>query len=279
MENDPYSSPLAYFGEELKRLRERTGMTQEDVAKGTNYSISTISAYERGYLIPPPEFVKQADELFGTNGESEEDEGDLTRLQHLVERLSVRPWFRDRVEVEKKAREIREYDAYQIPGLLQTEEYARSAISAGRPKLPEDRIERAVTLRLTRQQLLIRGDNLPADVDNTPRLWVIIEENSLQRVVGSPEIMQAQRDYLVRVAQQPNITIQVIRNSEGVTCAYGHAFTILSPNSGSPVVYIEGIFDAHYIKNRDNVELYGLLFDHLRGSAIPDDKSLQLIKG
>jgi transcriptional regulator with XRE-family HTH domain len=114
MESDPYSSPLAYFGTKLKRLRERTGMTQGDVAKETNYALSTISAYERGTLIPPSDFAKRADKLFGTGGHGEDDEGDLEGLQKLVETVSVRPWFRDRVEVERKAREIREYDAYQV---------------------------------------------------------------------------------------------------------------------------------------------------------------------
>jgi transcriptional regulator with XRE-family HTH domain len=279
MANDPYSSPLAFFSGKLKRLRERAGMTQGDVARGTNYALSTVSAYETGHLIPPADFAVRADKLFGTGPASEGDEGDLEGLQKLVETVSVRPWFRDRIEVERKAREIREYDAYQIPGLLETEDYARAVISAGRPRMSDEEIERAVALRMTRQQILDRDGGLPADQDNTPRLWAIIDEAALLRVVGSPGIMRDQRDHLVKVAQRPNVTIQVVRNSEGVTCAYGRAFTILTPNSGSPVVYLEGIFDAHYIRNRDSVELYALLFDHLRASALTDDKSIQLIQG
>ena len=99
MAADPYSSPLAFFGAELKRLRERAGNTQGDVAKGTSYALSTVSAYETGHLIPPGDFAKRADKFFGTGGE--DGGGDLTRLQHLVEQVSVRPWFRDRVEVER----------------------------------------------------------------------------------------------------------------------------------------------------------------------------------
>ncbi len=144
---DPYSSPLAFFGAELKRLREHAGMTQADVGEQINYALSTVSAYETGTRIPSSDFAKRADKLFGTDGQSEDDDGDLTRLQKLVEQVSVRPWFRDRVEVERKATEIREYDAYQIPGLLQTEDYARAVISAGRPRLSEEEIERAVAVR------------------------------------------------------------------------------------------------------------------------------------
>jgi transcriptional regulator with XRE-family HTH domain len=278
MAADPYSSPLAYFGSELKRLRDRAGLTQSDVAEQTNFALSTVSAYETGKLVPPPDFAERADELFGTIGEAGK-EGDLARLQHLVERVSVRPWFRDRVEVERQATEIREYDAYQIPGLLQTEDYARAGISAGRPKLSEEELERVLALRMTRQQILTRDDDLPADLTSGPRIWAILDEAALHRVVGSPEIMQAQRDHLAGIASLPNVTIQIIPNSEGITCAYGRAFTILTPKSGATVVYLEDIIDAHYVRNRDVVAQFSLLFDHLRTNALTDDKSLQLIKG
>jgi len=276
---DPYSSPLAYFAAELKRLRERAGVTQSDVAEATNYSLSTVSAYETGNLIPSAAFAVRVDKFFGTDGQSEDDEGDLTRLQHLVEQVSVRPWFRDRVDVERKAAEIREYDSYQIPGLLQTADYARAVISAGRPRMSEEEIERAVAVRMTRQEILERDNDLPADRDNTPRLWAIIDEAALHRVVGNSEVMRVQREHLVEMAQRPNVTIQVIPNSEGVTCAYGRAFTILISNNGSSVVYLEDLINAHYVRNRDEVGLFALKFDHLRSSALTDDKSLQLIKG
>ncbi|SRR6266404_5324783 len=279
MATDPYSSPLAFFSKKLKRLRERAGMTQGDVAKGTNYALSTVSAYETGRLIPPSDFAKQADKLFGTGPESEDDEGELEGLQKLVETVSVRPWFRDRVDVERKATEIREYDSYQIPGLLQTEDYARAVVSAERPMMSEDEIERTVALRMTRQQILERDDDLPADQDNTPRLWAIIDEAALLRVVGSPEVMRVQREHLLEMAQRSNITIQIIPNSEGVTCAYGRAFTILTSNNNSSVVYLEDLINAHYVRTRDEVAQFALKFDHLRSNALTDGKSLRLIKG
>jgi transcriptional regulator with XRE-family HTH domain len=282
MDADPYSSPLAYFRAELIRLRERSGMTQGEVAERTNYGLSTISAYEKGRLIPSSAFAERADEVFGTDDTDEktgEKNGDLTRLQKLVERVSVRSWFRDRVDVERKAAEIREYDSYQIPGLLQTEDYARVVVSAERPMLSEDEIERTVALRMTRQQILERDDELPADQDNCPRLWAIIDEAALLRVVGSPEIMRVQREHLAKMAQRPNITIQVIPNNEGVTCAYGRAFTILTSNNGSSVVYLEDLINAHYVRTRDEVAQFALKFDHLRSNALTDGKSLRLIKG
>jgi transcriptional regulator with XRE-family HTH domain len=272
MASDPNSSPLAFFGAELKRLRQRAGMTQSALAEQTNYALATVSAYETGTRIPSKDFSERADKVFGT-------EGDLTRLHGLVESVSVRPWFRDRVEVERKATEIREYDSYQVPGLLQTEDYARAVVSAGRPMLSEDEIERAVALRLTRQQILEPDADSPIDQDHAPRLWVIMDEAALNRVVGSPEVMRAQREHLSAMAERPNITIQIIPNDEGVTCAYGRAFTILTSNSGSTVVYLEDIIKAGYVRDRDQVAQFTLRFDYLRASALDDKRSLKLIQG
>lgn len=196
----------------------------------------------------------------------------------MVENVSVRPWFRDRVEVERKAREIREYESYQIPGLLQTEDYARIVVSAERPMLSEGEMERVVALRMTRQQVLELEDDSPLDQGFSPILWVILDEAALRRSVGSAQVMQAQRDHLATMAQRPNITIQIIPNGEGVTCAYGRAFSILTSDAGSSVVYLEDIIKAHYLRDRDQVAQSTLRFDHLRASALDDKRSLKLIK-
>jgi transcriptional regulator with XRE-family HTH domain len=276
--DDPYSSPLAYFSKKLKRLRERAGMTQAQIAVQTNYALSTVSAYETGTRIPSSDFAKLADKVFGTGPESEDDEGELEGLQKLVETVSVRPWFRDRVEVERKSAEIREYESYQIPGLLQTEDYARAIMSVARPKLPSDEIERAMALRMTRQEILEPRDGLPADQEQSPRYWAIMDESILHRVVGGPEIMQVQRTHLAEMAQRPYITIQIITDRKGPTSAYGRAFAILVSQNNSSVIYLEDPNSAHYVRDRDDVNRYALIFDHLRASAL-DAQTIRLLKG
>jgi transcriptional regulator with XRE-family HTH domain len=278
MATDPYSSPLAFFGRELKRLRERGGKTQGDVANATNYALSTVSAYETGHLIPTADFAKLADKFFGTDAKTEDDEGDLTRLQHLVEQVSVRPWFRDRVEVERKSAEIREYESYQIPGLLQTEDYARAIMSVERPKISLEEIERALALRMTRQEILEPREDLPVDRAQTPQFWAIIDEPALQRLVGSPEIMRVQRAHLAKMAQRPYVTIQVVPNANGPTSAFGRAFAILVSHNNSSVVYLEDPNSAHYVRDRDDVNRYSLIFDHLRASALTDAQTLQFLE-
>lgn len=272
MATDPYSSPLAFFGAELKRLRQRADMTQTDVAERTNYALPTVSAYETGTRIPSADFAERADKVFGTDG-------DLARLQQLVEQISVLPWFRDRITVERQAVEIREYDGHLIPGLLQTEDYAYSLISSIRPVLSDDAIGRAVALRMTRQQILEPDDSVPLDQDNAPRLWTIIDESALNRVVGSPEIRKAQREHLVTMARRPNVTIQVVPNAQGATCAFGRAFAVLVSRNNSSVVYLEDIGTARYIRDRDEVSRYTLIFDHLRSCALSDKQSIDFIKG
>ena len=263
MNTEPSSSPLAFFAAEVKRLRGIAGMTQEQLAKATTYSPGTVAAIETCRLIASKEFAHLADKALNSDGH-------LERLQELVEQTSVLPWFRDLIKVEQKAVEIREYDSYIIPGLLQTESYAECCVSPTRPALTADEINRAVALRMTRQKIL--------DYDEPPRLWAIIDESALYRANGSSEIMTEQLEHLVRMSERPNIVIQVILNGEGSTAAGGRSFTILTFKSESAVVYLEDVKSARYVRKTDEVALYGLTFDHLRASALTDDKSIALIR-
>jgi transcriptional regulator with XRE-family HTH domain len=198
MDLDPSSSPLSFFIGELKRLRDLAGMTQEQLADAAGYAASTVAAIESSRLLPSADLAECFDKALDAGGH-------LIRVQMLVEKTSVLPWFRDRVEVERKAHEIREYEPYQIPGLLQTEDYARASVGADRPMLAKEVIERAVALRMTRQEILNLDHELPPESTHghTKHLWAIIDESALYRVVGGPQVMQAQRDYLADVALQP----------------------------------------------------------------------------
>lgn len=255
-------------------MRAKLGMTQEQLADAAGFAPSTVAAVESHRLLPSKEFGECIDKPL-------QGDGHFVRLQELVERTCVRPWFRDRVEVERKACEIREYESYEVPGLLQTEDYARVSISAARPMHTEDAVERAVALKMTRQKILELDQELPSELNHGLRmhLWAIMDESALHRVVGSAKVMQRQRDHLVDMALRPNITIQIIPNTAGVTCAYGKSFSILTSNSNSTVVYFEDVKSAYYLRDRDQVAQYTLIFDHLRSLAYDDMRSLKLIKG
>jgi DNA-binding XRE family transcriptional regulator len=269
MNLNPSSSPFAFFAAEIKRLRGITEITQEQLADAVNYAPSTVAAIETCRLLPSVEFAEKSDKVFGADGH-------LPRLQGLVEETSVLPWFRDLVETERHAASIRTYESYVVPGLLQTEEYARHAVSATRPMLSEDDIQRAVTLRMTRQEILAQED--------PPRLWAIIDESVLHRQVGSKQVMKEQCQRLLEIGQRPHIAIQIVPDAKGAACAHGKDFMILSFNSTSkrprpPMAYLEDMRTARYVREQDEVGAYSITFDYLRSNALDDLQSAELIRG
>lgn len=269
MNTNPNSSPVAFFAAEMKRLRGIAGMTQEQLANDADYSPATIAAIETCRLLPSEDFARGIDKSLGTDGHFE-------RLQGLVEQTSVLPWFRDLVETERTAVSIQTYESYLVPGLLQTEEYARHAVSATRPMLSEDAIQRAVTLRMTRQEILRQ--------DDPPRLWAIIDESVLHREVGSKDVMRAQCERLLDVGQWPHVAIQVVPDANGAACAYGKDFMILTFNGSgkrprAPMAYLEDMRTARYLREQDEVGAYSMTFDYLRSNALDDLRSADLIRG
>jgi transcriptional regulator with XRE-family HTH domain len=268
---DPSSSPLAFFADELKRLRGNAEITQEQLAEAVNYAPSTVAAIETCRLIPSDTFAERADKVLNGGGL-------LVRVQRLVEETSVIPMFRDFVKVERTADEIRVYEPYQIPALLQTEDYIRAAGRAWRPMRSAEEIEQAVALRLTRQEIFDHDDALPpVNYTMTPRLWVIIDESVLHRRVGGVKTMRAQLDRLIAVAKRPNVTIQVVANDQGLTCAFGRGFVILVTKS-QPLVYLEDIGSARYVRKTDEANQYVLTFDHLRATALDEEKTINLMR-
>jgi len=243
---DPSSSPLAFMAAELKRLRSLAGMTQEQLAEATMYSPATVAAIETCRLIASKEFAEHADKAFSSSG------------------------FRDLARLEQKAAEIREYDSYVIAGLLQTERYAEQCVNPTRPELTPDEIGRAVALRMTRQKIL--------DADEPPRLWVVMDESALYRVNGDAEIMREQLEHLIVMSERPGVVITIIPSGEGSTAAGGRSFTILTFKAETPVVYLEDIKSARYVRKTDEVAIYNLTFEHLRSSALTDVKSRALIR-
>jgi transcriptional regulator with XRE-family HTH domain len=261
---DPSANPLAFYAAELRLLRAIAGMTQEQLAEATTWSAALVAAVETCRRIPSDVFSESADKALGTDGI-------LSRLQALVEATSVLPWLKDLVDVERKATEVRIYEGYVVPGLLQTEDYARCVISATRPVLSAEEIDRAVALRMTRQEALYREDE-------PLRLWAILDEAVLYRVNGTKEVMLAQLLALIEASKRPNIVVQVIPNSEGSTAAGGRNFILLTLKSDPAVAYLEDIRSARYLRKAEDVAQYALTYDHLRSNALSDVKSAALIR-
>jgi hypothetical protein len=260
---DPFSSPMAFFAGELFRVRTDAKLSVPALAKQINgYGEDQIYKVENGDRFASDKLAEEVDRVFKT-GEH------FQRLQKLVENTSMLPWFRDLYLVEGKAKEMRIYEPYMIPGIFQTEAYAHAAVAATRPVLSDDEIRKAVALQMTRQEILKRK--------NPPRIWAILDQSALTRIVGSPELMREQNDHLLDLIRQPNIVIQIISNSQGICCAGGRGFKLLSFQDKSDMVYLQEVGDARYLRKPDEVSRHEITFDHLRASALSDDQSRALI--
>jgi DNA-binding XRE family transcriptional regulator len=261
---DGSSSTFAFFAAELIRVRTEAGLSVPQLAKAINYSQEQIYKVESCARLPQEDLALKLDEHFKTNGH-------FGRVQALVENTSVLPWLRNLVSTEGAAVEIRVYESYLLPGLLQTEAYARALAEAARPTLTAEEIDQAVAAKMTRQEIFNKPD--------PPRVWAVFDQAALRRQFGNPEMMREQREHLLAMNQLPNVTIQIIAEADAACCASGRSFTLLTLPSKGDLVYLEDVGSAQYVRKKEDVQRYALAFDYLRVSALPDNKSMELIEG
>lgn len=258
---------------ELRRLRESADLTIDEVGEKLECSASKISRIETGHVGVTPRDVRDMLELYGLAGEERE------ALVQLAREARKRGWWHAYNEVftgafvglEADASSLRAFQALLVPGLLQTERYTLAVIRAMRPGADEGEIARRVAARMARQQLL-------AD-PNPPEYWAVIDEAVLHRMVGGPDVMAEQLERLLRVAEQPHVTIQVVPFGAGAHPGMEGPFLILGfPEQADPdVVYVDSTSSGVYLEMPPDVRRYSLMFDHLRATALKPDDTVELI--
>jgi transcriptional regulator with XRE-family HTH domain len=259
---------------ELRRLREAAELTIDEVGEKLECSASKISRIETGHVGVTPRDARDMLELYGIMG----DEQDA--LVQLAREARKRGWWYPYNELftgsfvglETDAKTLRAYQALLVPGLLQTERYARTVIRAMRPDADEVEIKRRVAARMARQQLL----NEPSP----PEYWAVMDEAVLRRVVDGPEVMAEQLYRMMTVGRMPNVTIQVVPFSAGAHPGMEGPFLILGfPEQADPdVVYVDSTASGIYLENTPDVRRYSMMFDHLRAVALKPDDSLALVE-
>ncbi|GAA3278846.1 MULTISPECIES: helix-turn-helix domain-containing protein [Dactylosporangium] len=267
------------LGAHLRRLREAQGVTREDAGWEIRSSESKISRMELGRVGFKERDVADLLTLYGVD-----DGEERSRLLALARDANnpgwwhrfgdVLPsWFHSYLGLEAAAALIRTYEVQFVPGLLQTQEYARSVVLLGHGRAKEDEIERRVELRMQRQQILTRKD--------APKLWMVVDEAALRRPIGGPDVMRAQLDALLEInSTLPNVRLQVIPFNAGGHAAAGGAFTILRfPDDDLPdVVYIEQLTSALYLDKRDDVDLYAEAMERLCVEARPPTDTAKILE-
>ncbi|GIJ36169.1 helix-turn-helix domain-containing protein [Micromonospora sediminimaris] len=256
------SSMLEHFAEELRLARAGAGMSQTALAEALSYSAALVAKVETGERRPSLDFARRSDTVFGGDGRFE-------RIQRRISRETVVPWFRDWPGIEAEATALRSFEPLYVPGLLQTEAYAR-AILDGAGLFAPDEIDQQVTNRLDRQPVLTR--------DRPPLFTVVIDEYVLRRRIGSPEMMREQLRHLVKLGSTlPRVRIQVVPLSAGAYPGLDGPFVIATYPQGEDVVYLEGQRHAQVIDRSEYVQQMVEIWESIRGEALSQQQSLDLI--
>jgi transcriptional regulator with XRE-family HTH domain len=253
---------LAMFAAELRAARAKAGLSRDELAALINYSGSLICLVENMTRVPTLAFAQRLDEALGTPGT-------FGRMQEQVRAAPFPAWFRDWVAAEREATSLRTWQSTLVDGFLQTEEYARAVLGT-RMGAGEDEIEQMVAGRLGRQAILHR--------DAPPLLWVVLDEAVLRRPIGGRPVMAQQLDHLVQMAQRPNIMIQIIPLEAGAHEGASGAFVIADCKNAPSVVYLETALTGLVIDRPEDVATVTLIYETLRGEALPRAGSLEMLK-
>jgi transcriptional regulator with XRE-family HTH domain len=268
---------LGWFADELKAHRDARGWTQADLAAKVSYSESLVAQVETGHKSASPDLARALDRVFATPGYAEaSDDGPGTpgTFGRLVRRLRKLPFpasFGTFEPREAEATALYTFEHSFIPGLLQTEAYARAVLEMF-PDVNEDIVSERLAGRMSRQVILTRDDPPP------PVLCALVDQSALHREIGGAKVMRDQLLHLAAMSRRPNITVQIIPNAGAHPGLLG-AFTFADLGGPPAIVNIEDIADGRVTEDAETVSMVALRFHSLRGDALSKGASRDLMEG
>ncbi|MGC5364893.1 helix-turn-helix domain-containing protein [Streptomyces sp. DT24] len=267
------------LGEELRALRNRSGLTSREAARLLGWHQSKVSRIETGTSGVRPDDISRLLDAY--------EVGDA-RLRALLEVLAgsaggggsgwwhayrglIPPQYRDFISLESQARTARTLETSVVPGLLQTADYARAVTRSALDGLPARQLDSLVEVRLARQGVL--------RADPPLRLSAVLDEAVLRREVGGREVMREQLDHLARVAELPHVRLQLLPFSIGGYVGLTGPFVIFSfPNiSDLDVVVLDHLTSSLYLERKEDLEAYGSAFRTMQARALSPEHSMDLI--
>jgi hypothetical protein len=265
------------LGSQLRRFREAAGVTPEQAGYEIRSSRSKINRMENGRVGFKERDVADLLSLYGIT--SEQIRAGMVSLARQANAPGwwskysdvLADWFEAYLGLEAAASVIRTFELQFVHGLFQTEAYARAVTLLGHSAAPAEEIDRRVTLRLKRQDLLTRQD--------PPQVWSVIDEAALRRPVGGLAVMRAQLNRLVEVTELPSVTVQVVPFGRGGHAAASGSFTILrfAEPDLPDVVYIEQLTSALYLDKREDIDHYMEVMNHLSTQALTPERSARFL--
>ncbi|MGV9280885.1 helix-turn-helix domain-containing protein [Streptomyces sp. NPDC003730] len=263
------------LGADLRRLRERRGLTLEEAGARVGISKATLSRYEtkEGTVKWPA-----VDALCREYSASDEER---LALVELAKGAKIQGWWRSLADpipdsmnlmltLEDEVVREDHYACMYIPGLLQTRAYAEAVHRASEVQCEEREVQHMVDIRMKRQELLER--------DEPPRIWCVIDEAAIRRRVGGREVMQEQLAHLLACAERPHITLQVLPFALGAHAAAVGSFVMLRGQARElDVVYVDLLGGGLFMEKPEELERYRLAFDYLSAQALDLESSVELI--
>lgn len=257
------ANPLRTYGAELRAHRTKAGMSQAQLASELFISASLASALENGTRAPKRDVAELTDGVFKTTGT-------FVRLWRLTVQQAYPSWFAQYAQLEEEASRIHFWEMRYIPGPLQTADYARAVMRAGRPRDASDVIEEDVRARVDRQAILDRA--------NRPLAWFVLDESVLYRAYGGPDVMREQIKRLAEFAEMPSIVVQILPYSITDHPGADGPLTILEFIGSPSVAYAEGRGSGRLIENQVEVAEALECYDLIRAAALPRSKTQDMIR-
>ncbi|MEU1009035.1 helix-turn-helix transcriptional regulator [Streptomyces sp. NPDC088810] len=263
------------LGQELRRLRELKGMTAEEVAERLLVSQSKISRLENGRRSISQRDVRDLCGVYEV-----EDQRIVDSLMEMARDSRQQGWWHTfgdipysvYIGLETDAESLRVYEPQLVTGLLQTRAYAEALVQGALPETSTAEIEKRVQVRMRRQER-ITAENNPL------RLWVVLDEAALRRLVGSKLVMREQLEHLIEMSQLPHVTVQVLPFEVGAHPGLNGQYAILefADAADSSVVYLEGVTSDLYLEKAQDVQKYAVMYEHLRAQSLNVEASRQFI--
>lgn len=252
-EDEPGTGVVAAFGRQLKLLRVRAGLDRAAFGKLVGYAADSVAQ---------PRFVDRADEVLGAGGV-------LAALKEELARAQYPAYFRDAARLEARATALNVYAVFAVPGLLQTEDYARAVFQMQRPLLPDVVIEQRLEARMARQEIF---DRRPA-----PLVSFVIEEAVLRRPIGGRKALRGTLEQILLIGQMRNVEVQVMPTEREDNAALGGPFTLIDAEKGRRIAYAEVQDDSRLYTDAPRVRELEARYGILRSQALTPSESSAFI--
>ncbi|MFH8471695.1 helix-turn-helix domain-containing protein [Streptomyces sp. NPDC018000] len=255
-------TPREKYGEELRLRRTAAGLTQEALGDQVVCSPTLISHYEAGRRLPKPDDAHRLDVALRTDGFF------VRWLDDLDSKFAQ--YFAAVAELEREATEIRQYAASLIPGLLQTDAYARAVFQAYRPNYRAEELDEFVVSRMERGRLLSKSA--------TPVAWTLLDEGALRRRIGGPHVMAEQLNKVADMAESGRLRLHVLTFASGAHALLESMVYLLNFADASPISYVEGLHTGHLMDDPALVEACRTSYTLALGDAAPHQESVALVR-